>query len=113
MTPWPLQRGRVYAAQLSHLKAEKFFLVVSNNQRNRQLGTVLAARLTTSPKPDLPSIVTLGQEESFVGRVLCDDIVELYPDELRRDLGALSVPAMADVGRGLAVALGLSSRRGA
>ncbi|HSF26042.1 MAG TPA: type II toxin-antitoxin system PemK/MazF family toxin [Actinomycetes bacterium] len=104
---WPLVRGRVYAARMSHLEEDKYFLVVSNNRRNRQLPQVLAVRLTTTPKPPLPSIVPLVRPEVFVGSVVCDDIVEIYPDEVRRDLGALSPAAMAAVGRGLAAALGL------
>ncbi len=102
-----LLRGRVYAAELEHVKAEKFYLVVSNNRRNQQLPQVLAVRLTTSPKPEMSSIVELAYPEPFVGRVLCDDIEVLYPDEVRRDLGALSPRAMALVETGLRHALGL------
>ncbi|MFZ5870584.1 MAG: type II toxin-antitoxin system PemK/MazF family toxin, partial [Actinomycetota bacterium] len=76
--PWPLVRGRVYGAQLSHIDGEKYYLVVSNNARNRQLQSALAVRLTTTPKPDLASIVTLSPPEVFSGSVVCDDIVELY-----------------------------------
>lgn len=108
MTPiWPLARGRVYAARLSHIDSDKYFVVVSNNRRNRQLPQVLAARITTTDKPPIPSIVRLGPSEVFAGSVVCDDIVELYPDEVRRDLGALSPQAMTAVGRGLAAALNL------
>jgi mRNA interferase MazF len=103
---WPLSRGRVYAARWGGLDADKYFLVVSNNRRNRQLPQVLAVRLTTSNKPPIPSIVPLGATEVFAGSVVCDDIVELYPDEVRRDVGALSARAMVDVERGLAAALG-------
>lgn len=104
---WPLVRGRVYAARLSHLDEDKYFLVVSNNRRNRNLSQVLAVRLTTSPKPSLASIVPLGPPEVFSGSVVCDDIVEIWEDEVRRDLGALSRPAMEAVARGLAAALDL------
>ena len=104
---WPLVRGRVYAARLSNLAEDKYFLVVSNNRRNRSLPQVLAVRLTTSPKPTIRSIVELGASEVFEGRMVCDDIVELWEDEIRRDLGALSRPAMARVERGLAAALDL------
>jgi len=107
VTLWPLLRGRVVAAKLSHLDDEKFFLVVSNNLRNRRLPQVLAVRLTTTPKPDLPSIVRLGRSEAFVGCVVCDDIIELWEDEVRRDAGALSPTALDRVDRGLAAALGL------
>jgi len=97
----------VYAAKLSHIDDEKYFLVVSNNIRNRQLNSVVAVRLTTSAKPTLPSIVTLGQPELFVGSVVCDDIVELYDDEVRRDLGALTRGTMVRVNAGLMAALGM------
>lgn len=49
---------------------------------------MLAVRLTTTPKPDLPSIVASGAGEPFVGSVVCDDIVELWTHEVRRDMGA-------------------------
>ncbi len=107
MSPWPLLRGRVYGANLSHIGTEKFFLVVSNNSRNRRLPQVLAVRLSTTPKPDLPSVVSLGHPERFTGSVVCDDIVELYEDEITRDLGALTPGAMERVAAGLGSALGL------
>lgn len=103
----PLLRGRVYGAVLSHIATEKYFVIVSNNMRNRALGTALAARLTTTPKPQLDSIVQLGSGEVFTGVVVCDDIIELYPDEVTRDLGALSPDTMARIGIGLRAALGL------
>jgi len=104
---WPLLRGRVYAAKLSNIKDEKYFVVVSNNQRNAHLPQVLAVRLTTSPKPSIPSIVEIGKGEVFLGRAVCDDIVELYEDEIQRDLGALSTSAMSALGNGLRAALAL------
>lgn len=105
MTPWPLVRGRVYAARLANLDEDTYFLVVSNNRRNRNLPQVLAVRLTTTPKPPLPSIVPLRPPEVFTGSVVCDDIVEIWEDEVKRDLGALSPAAMNAVARGLAAAL--------
>ncbi|HET7475031.1 MAG TPA: hypothetical protein VFJ97_03290 [Dermatophilaceae bacterium] len=49
----------------------------------------------------------LGPGEGFSGSVVCDDIVELWEDEVSRDIGALSRAAMGNVGRGLAAALDL------
>jgi mRNA interferase MazF len=98
----------VYAARVSNLDEDKHFLVVSNNRRNNQLPQVLAVRLTTTSKPDLPSIVRLGPPEAVSGSVICDDIVEIWQDEVRRDLGALSPTAMEAVSRGLMAALELS-----
>lgn len=59
-------------AQYLDLPEAKLFLVVSNNARNKNLEQVLAVRLTTSPKPKLSSIVTLGHPEVFVGSAVCD-----------------------------------------
>jgi len=91
------------------LDEPKLFLGISNNQRNQRLPQVLAARLTTSDKPNIPSIVQLGHPEVFVGRVVCDDIVEIYPGEVLSVVGTLSPGAMRAVNAGLAAALGMSS----
>jgi mRNA interferase MazF len=103
---WPLSRGQVVLADVG-LEEPKLFVVVSNNRRNQRLPQVLAARLTTSSKPTIPSIVELGHPEVFVGRVVCDDIVEIYENEVREVRGALSPQAMRAVGLGLAAALDL------
>jgi mRNA interferase MazF len=106
-----LVRGRVYAAVLQGLEdvPEKYYLVVSNNRRNEAFPQVLAVRLTTTPvRSPRPSVVELDQREAFCGRAVCDDIVELYPDEVKRDLGALSRDAMRRVADGLASALGFA-----
>lgn len=111
MPAWPLVRGRIYSAVIPPLDEEKYFVVVSNNRRNEALEQVLAVRLTTSPKPRLASIVELATGESFVGRAVCDDIVEIYESEVRRDLGALSPHAMQAISRGLMAALGIDQLR--
>ncbi|MBV9097266.1 MAG: type II toxin-antitoxin system PemK/MazF family toxin [Frankiaceae bacterium] len=103
-----LVRGRVYAAVLSERIGEKPYLVVSNNRRNRALDSVIAVRVATSPKPDLASIVATTPEDPVAGRVLCDDLVEIWPDEVRRDMGACSPATMRRVGDGLRAALGLT-----
>jgi len=103
-----LVRGRIYAAVLSERLGEKPYLVVSNNRRNRALDTVLAVRVTTSQKPNLVSIVPTTPEDPVSGRVLCDDIVEIWPDEVRRDLGACTPATMRRVADGLRAALALS-----
>lgn len=103
---WPLLRGQVVRVDIG-LAEPKLVVVVSNNRRNRALPQVLAARLTTSAKPAIPSIVELDHPEVFVGRVSCDDIMEVYEDEVIGVLGALSPRALSAVNRGLSAALGL------
>jgi mRNA interferase MazF len=102
-------RGRVYGALLSGLEdlGEKYYLVASNNRRNSALDSVLAVRLTTSMKPQIPSIVETDPGDPFVGRVLCDSVVELWDDEVRRDLGALSPQTMRRVADGLRAAFAI------
>ena len=110
MATWqgrPIKRGRVYRAALEHVGEPKYYLVVSGNRRNDALPQVLAVRLTTSPKPAIPSVVELRspQDGPFDGRAACDDIETLWPDELRRDLGALTPAAMGRIAAGLRAAL--------
>jgi mRNA interferase MazF len=98
-------RGRVYWADLGY--GEKPWLCVSNNGRNNRLSSLLAVRITTSTAPDLPTIVPLSPADPFVGRVLCDDLAQLFRDELRRDGGALSRQTLTRVDTGLRAALSL------
>jgi mRNA interferase MazF len=102
-------RGRVYRAHLAHVGEDKFFLVVSNNRRNRAFEQVLAARLTTTPpKAERPAMVSLGPEEVMTGWVSCDDIETIYDDEVRADVGAITAPAMRRIEAGLRAALGMA-----
>ena len=102
-------RGRIYRAHLTHIGEDKFFLVVSNNRRNRAFEQVLAARLTTTPPRDQrPAMVPLGSGEIMTGWVSCDDIETLYDDEVRADIGAITAPAMRRVEAGLRAAFGIA-----
>ncbi|MDN5796367.1 MAG: type II toxin-antitoxin system PemK/MazF family toxin [Intrasporangium sp.] len=104
-----LLRGSIYAAKLDHIPTEKYFLVVSNNSRNKALANVLAVRLTSKPKPPLTSIVEMSPGDPLGGgRIVCDDIVELWPDEVRAHKGTLTAKAMRKVDSGLKAALGLA-----
>ncbi|PPK64634.1 type II toxin-antitoxin system PemK/MazF family toxin [Actinokineospora auranticolor] len=101
-------RGRVYGADLGGNPGEKYYLAVSNNQRNGALESFLAIRLTTAPKPRLDSIVDLDHRNGpWTGSALADDVVEVYRDEVTRDLGALPPATMNRVNDALKVALGL------
>lgn len=103
----PIVRGRIYGARLDELP-EKYYLAVSNNQRNRKLPSFLAVRLTTSPKPALDSIIELEAADApLSGRVLCDDIVTIFHDEVTADRGALRPPTMRRVDQALRNALAL------
>lgn len=103
-----LVRGRVYRARPQGFGDDKFFVVVSNNSRNRNLESALVVRFTTSRKPPLQSIVEIPAHEVLPGgRVVCDDIYELFDDEVKSDMGALTSATMHAIGDGLKAALSL------
>lgn len=102
-----LQRGVIYAATLPHIGTEKYFVVVSNNARNKALSTALAARVTTTPKPALASIIETGPGEPVRGRVCCDDIELLYPEDCHATLGAFTPATMRRIATGLRAAFAL------
>src|SRR5215211_449742 len=100
----PPMRGQVFRVNLGH--GPKPWVVVSNNQRNRNLETVIAARIaTTRKRAELPTIIELSSDDPLVGYVLCDDLVQLYRDELNRLDGALTVKTMLRVSKGIRIAL--------
>ena len=104
-----LVRGRIYRARPAGFTGDKYFLVISNNMRNRALESALVVRFTTSPKPTLPSIVTVPPGEVLPGgRLVCDDIYELFEDEVTADMGALTPTTMRAVDSGLKAALALT-----
>lgn len=97
-------RSQAYRVDLGH--GAKPWVVLSNNSRNRNLDTVLAARITTTSKnAHLPTVVTLTAADPLVGFVLVDDIVQLYHDELTESLGALSPPTMQEISKALRIVL--------
>ena len=86
---------------------ERPFVVVSNNVRNRNLDSVICARVSTSPnRPvDIPSIVPIQDRGAVVGKVLCDDLVPIFKTRLKRLQGALPPHVMTAVDAGLRSAL--------
>lgn len=97
-------RSQAYRVGLGH--GAKPWVILSNNSRNRNLDTVLAARITTTSKnAHVPTVVALTAADPLVGFVLVDDIVQLYHDELTGSLGTLSPPTMQEISRALRVAL--------
>lgn len=100
------QRGQIYMLDIGY--GEKPWVVVSNNGRNRALGSALVARITTTPKPPLRSIVEFDSTDApLAGSVICDDIETIYNDDESRCVGALHPATMRKVDNALKVAFGL------
>jgi len=97
-------RGQVFRVDLGH--GAKPWVVVSNNARNRNLETVLAARITTTGRhANVPTVVPLASADPLVGFVVVDDLVQLYRDELAAPLGALSPSTMQHISDALRIAM--------
>lgn len=108
------QRGRVYLAPLGDPSdaENKFWLCVSNNERNPRLAEFIAVRLTTTRRPRLPTWVALGaRDKPWTGGVACDDIGPIYRDQVIKDVGALSNATMRRVETALLVVLGIDAAR--
>lgn len=109
MTILPV-RGQIYRVEINEEHGPKPFVVVSNNQRNKRLSSVLAARVTTTEKSNIPTAVPLTSgQDPLVGYVLADDIVEIWKYELEQStyLGALSPRTVIELNGALAQALGI------
>ncbi len=97
-------RSQAYRVDLGH--GSKPWVILSNNSRNRNLDTVLAARITTTSKnAHVPTVVPLTPADPLVGYVLVDDIVQLYHEELTEPVGALSPQTMQEISKALRIAL--------
>jgi len=97
-------RGQAYRVDLGH--GAKPWVILSNNSRNRNLDTVLAARITTTSKnARVPTVVALTSADPLVGFVLVDDLVQLYHDELTEWVGALTSSTMQEISKALRIAL--------
>jgi mRNA interferase MazF len=99
-------RGQVFRVDLGY--GAKPWLIVSNNSRNRNLESVLAVRISTTGKhAHHPTVIALSHADPLTGFVLCDDLVQLYRDELTAPLGTLAPATLSAVSDGLRVALSL------
>ncbi len=83
----------------------KPWVIISNNQRNKALDDVLAARITTTPKANLPTAVKLPVGEVVTGWILTDHISLLYTDELTAPIGALPPQVMRQLSDALRIAI--------
>lgn len=104
-------RGQVWLAQVVEDVDPKLYVIVSNNLRNKRLDTAIGVRVTSTNKyTELPTVVALPPQERVNGWVRCDDITELWDEDLPRDsaTATLSPSTMKAIESGLASALGFT-----
>ena len=91
-------RGQIYLALHPDLNEKKYFVVASNNKRNKALDSVLCLRLTTTDKEHVPTCVALpANKEGLVGYIVCDDVYLFYKEELDTPVTAITDSTMREV----------------
>ena len=101
-------RGQVYSVHVSEEKGRHYYVVVSNNERNRRLKTVLGVMVTSTDKSGIPTAVPLTHEDPVTGYVVADNIEELWDDEVSgRPKGNLSPRTLMALNDALRIAVGI------
>jgi mRNA interferase MazF len=96
-------RGQVYLAKHPDLDEKKFFLVVSNNKRNKILKTVLCVRITSTDKVAIPTCVQIPDHEGIAGFAVCDDVYIFMNYELDKLHTSLTDRTMVKVEQALKI----------
>ncbi len=111
--PTIIARGRIYLAPLGTDGAadNNYWLCVSNNIRNPRLDEFIAVRMTSTRKPQLSTWVSLTSQDKPWVSIACDDLGPIWKDQVIKDAGALSAPAMRKVEQALLRVLGIESPR--
>jgi mRNA-degrading endonuclease toxin of MazEF toxin-antitoxin module len=101
-------RGQVYSVDVGGNRGRHYFVIVSNNQRNRSLRSVLGVMVTSTDKSGIPSAVQLTHQDPVQGWVVADIIEELWDDEVSgHPTGFVSRSTMSALDEALRIALGL------
>ncbi|HZE16812.1 MAG TPA: type II toxin-antitoxin system PemK/MazF family toxin [Mycobacterium sp.] len=103
------RRGQVYSVDMGGDRGRHYYVVVSNNTRNRLLDSVLGAMVTSTDKSRVPSAVELNHDDPVSGWVVADIIDPLWEDEVAGNpRGVLSRPTMEKLDAALKIAFGLT-----
>ena len=103
------RRGEVYSVDVGGAAGRHFYVIVSNDTRNRLLDTVLGAMVTSTDKSKVPSAVELSDEDPVNGWVVADVLDSLWDSEVDgRPRGVLTPATMAKLNDALKIAFGLT-----
>lgn len=99
-------RGHIY--RMHDPEYGTLFCLVVSAAREELEDTCIAVRVSvTSERRDFPGWVRLSTGDPAFGYVVTQDLDRVDDDELKEDLGAVSVETMVEVGRALKRLLGL------
>src|ERR1700744_4544655 len=103
------RRGGGYSVDVGGAAGRHFYVIVSNNTRNRLLDTVLGAMVTSTDKSKVPSAVQLSDDDPVNGWVVADVVDSLWDSEVDgRPRGVLSLATMAKLDAALKIAFALT-----
>lgn len=91
----------------SEQRAGRPAIVVSNNRNNQYSGTVEVVYLTTQPKRDLPTHVTISSL-SRESTALCEQITSVSTERFGSYRGAVTDEEMEDIEEAMMISLGLA-----
>jgi mRNA-degrading endonuclease toxin of MazEF toxin-antitoxin module len=97
-----LRRGDVVRSET--LPGAQLWVVISNDERNEALNTVVVARIASVVKAQTPTIVPLGAHDPFTGHVLADFLATERAASLSPS-GRLTTATVEAVSSALRVAL--------
>lgn len=109
-----IKRGDIYWIRKSPHKpsignvqeAERPAIIVSNDLNNKNSYTVECVYLTTAPKKDLPTHVTIRSTPQ-VSTALCEQITSISDEQIGNFIGCCSTTEMVAINQALLISLGI------
>lgn len=107
-----IRRGDIYYIDKvpvigSEQRAGRPAIIVSNEANNRHSSTVEVVYLTTQPKADLPTHVTINSAHRS-STALCEQVTSVSVDRVRDKMGRLTEREMTQVDIALLISLDLT-----
>ena len=97
-----------YAAVGSEQRPGRPAIVVSNDKNNQHSSTVEMVYLTTQPKHDLPTHVTI-RSTNRVSTAICEQITTVAVERIGSYCGQATDEEMAAIDRAMLISLGIES----
>lgn len=108
-----IRRGEIFyiarggATNGSEQFAERPAVVVSNDENNKHSGVIEVVYMTTQPKTDLPTHVTV-RSTGRLSTVLCEQVSSVSTDRVNNYIGQVSEQEMKNIDIALMISLQLS-----
>lgn len=110
-----IKRGQIYYIARGYTTGCEMWggrpgIIMSNDQNNRASGTVEVVYLTTRPKKDLPTHVTIRSLDRE-STALCEQVTSVSTDRLGRCMGEVTEAEMQSLEIAMLISLGIRMER--